>query len=68
MIVMLMSVVARASMHSKTTCPMVKIEAERLPDLNIPRKQSFCLLLKRRGDGIRRTYDEFYTNPHGRIL
>ena len=45
MIVMLMSVVARASTDPKTTCPMVKIEAERLPDLNIPRNShsAFCL-------------------------
>ena len=37
MIVLLMSVVARASTDSKASCPMVKIEAERLADLNIPR-------------------------------
>ena len=37
MVVLLMSVVARASTDSKATCPMVKIEAERLSDLIIPR-------------------------------
>ena len=37
MIVLLMSVVARAATDSKSACPMVKIEAERLADLNVPR-------------------------------
>ncbi len=43
---LLMSVVASASTDTiKTECPIVKIEVERLPDLNIPRNShsAFCL-------------------------
>ena len=46
MIVLLMSVVARASTDSKTSCPMVKIEAERLADLNIPRNGHSAVCVK----------------------
>ena len=46
MVVLLMSVVARASTDSKATCPMVKIEAERLADLNIPRNGHSAVCVK----------------------